>query len=216
MIIRLRPRRTTCVLSLLFLITALLEWPRADRTSGSESYSSSHSLRETKGFPFGPLLTRLLGLRPPISPSILSSLERSLGASRNVRLSVAAEELAVLGTGEVVRLRGEIAPSVTSRDLDCFEPDFLGEGRSTQSKVCRLDCDDGGGDGVLGRVFKALSVKGEGFSLAPVTKLRYGVKSLPGVQLENAFTFTVGAFAPSLMLPDDSKGRFFCSLWHRF
>lgn len=203
LIIRPRPRRTTCVASLLFPVKALLEWPRADRTSGSESYSSSHSLRETEGFPFGPFLTRLLGLRPPNPPSILSSLERSLGTCRNVRLSVATGELAVLGTGEVVRLRDEIAPSVTSRLLDSFEPDFLGEGRSTQSKVCRLDCDDGIGDGVLGRVFKALSVNGEGFSFVPVTKLRHGIKSLPSVQLENAFTFTFGAFAPSLMLSRD-------------
>ncbi len=180
-IIHPRPRRTTCVASLLFLVKAVLEWRRADRTSGSESSPSSHSLREIRGFPFGPFLTRLLGVRPPISPSILSSLERSLGTCRNVRLSVATGEPAALGTGEVVRLRGKIAPSVTSRVLDSFEPGFPGEGRSTQSKVCRLDCGDGRGDGLLGRDFKAFSVNDEGFFFAPVTELRLGVKSLPGV-----------------------------------
>ena len=111
--------------------------------------------------------------------------------------------------GDVVRLWGEIAPSVTSGVSDSLEPDFLGEGRSTQSKVCRLDCEDG----VLGRVFTAFSVNGEGFSFAPVIKLRHGMKSLLGVQLENAFTFTVGAFAPSLMR---SQGLFFGSLWYRY
>jgi len=114
--------------------------------------------------------------------------------------------------GEVVRLREKITPSVTSRVLNSFEPDFRGEGRSTQSKVCRLDCVDGRGDGVLGRDFKALLGDGESFTFAPMIELRLGGKITTCVQLENTFTFTVGAYAPPLMVLGDRLRN----LWHRF
>ena len=67
-----------------------------------------------------------------------------------------------LGTGEAVRLRGKMVPSIS------FEPDFRGEGRSTQSKVCRLGCEVGRGGGVTLRDLKAFLGDDKGFSFTPV------------------------------------------------
>lgn len=102
---------------------------------------------------------------------MLSLLGRSLGTGCNARRSVATGELAALGTGgAIVPLRGTIALSGASRALDSFEPDFEGEGRSTHSNICRLDC--GIGDGVLGRDFKVFLGDRKGLSFAPVIELR--------------------------------------------